>query len=131
MSDKMPQLTQRARRVLTFAQDAANQSGSSAIDADHLVLGLLREGVDVTDTTHLKSMEDVEAIFYTVVHDLVSAIQFIKVSAELLQGSGNLSDERAQQFIEYIIRRANGMNEITNGMIASWRAGRSSLPSNE
>jgi uncharacterized protein (TIGR03435 family) len=38
-------LTERARRVLFFARDEASQFGSSSMDTEHLLLGLIREGV--------------------------------------------------------------------------------------
>jgi len=40
--------TERARRVLFFARYEASQLGSSAIQSEHLLLGLLRDGDGVT-----------------------------------------------------------------------------------
>ena len=40
--------TERARRVIFFARDEAAVFGSSSIDTQHLLLGLLREGGGVT-----------------------------------------------------------------------------------
>jgi uncharacterized protein (TIGR03435 family) len=40
--------TERARRVLFFARYEASQFGSSSIDTEHLLLGLIREGKGLT-----------------------------------------------------------------------------------
>ncbi len=40
--------TDRARRVIFFARYEASAFGSSSIDTEHLLLGLLREGGGVT-----------------------------------------------------------------------------------
>lgn len=43
MPNKMERFTQRARRVLSLAQEAADSLNSSLIDTEHLLLGLMRE----------------------------------------------------------------------------------------
>jgi ATP-dependent Clp protease ATP-binding subunit ClpC len=43
MSDKLARFTQRARRALSLAQDAALRLNHREIDAEHLLLGLARE----------------------------------------------------------------------------------------
>ena len=43
MPSRMERFTQRARRVLSLAQEAAASLNSSAIDTEHLLLGLMRE----------------------------------------------------------------------------------------
>ena len=43
MPNKMERFTQRARRVLSLAQEAADSLNSSLIDTEHLLLGLLTE----------------------------------------------------------------------------------------
>jgi quinol monooxygenase YgiN len=52
--------TERARRVLFFARYEASQLGSTAINSEHLLLGLLREGKGLTsrifDQAHLDPM---------------------------------------------------------------------------
>jgi ATP-dependent Clp protease ATP-binding subunit ClpC len=42
-------LTERARRALFFARDEASQLGSTSIDTEHLLLGLIREGKGLTE----------------------------------------------------------------------------------
>lgn len=42
-------LTERARRALFFARDETSQLGSTSIDTEHLLLGLIREGKGLTD----------------------------------------------------------------------------------
>src|ERR1700730_996811 len=41
--------TERARRALFFACDEASQLGSTSIDTEHLLLGLIREGKGLTE----------------------------------------------------------------------------------
>ena len=43
MSDKMQRFTQRARRVLSLAQEEAERLRHGAIGTEHLLLGLMRE----------------------------------------------------------------------------------------
>ena len=43
MPNKMERFTQRARRVLSLAQEAADSLNSRLIDTEHLLLGLMRE----------------------------------------------------------------------------------------
>jgi ATP-dependent Clp protease ATP-binding subunit ClpC len=47
--------TERARRVIFFARSEASQLGSSAIDTEHLLLGLIREGKGLTSRLFSKS----------------------------------------------------------------------------
>ena len=54
--------TERARRVLFFARFEASQLGSSVIESEHLLLGLVREGKGVTSrlfADHKVSLVDV------------------------------------------------------------------------
>ncbi len=44
----LERLTERARRALFFARDETSQLGSTSIDAEHLLLGLIREGKGLT-----------------------------------------------------------------------------------
>src|SRR5262245_6360854 len=43
MADKMERFTQRARRVMSLAQEAAETLQHSYIGTEHLLLGLMRE----------------------------------------------------------------------------------------
>jgi ATP-dependent Clp protease ATP-binding subunit ClpA len=44
----------RARRVIFFARSEASQEGSRFIETEHLLLGLLRVGLDLVEFTNLK-----------------------------------------------------------------------------
>src|SRR5437867_3144972 len=47
MPDRFDKFTQRARRVLTFAQEEAQRFNHNYIGTEHLLLGLVREGEGV------------------------------------------------------------------------------------
>ena len=47
MANKLDRFTQRARRVLAFAQEEAERLNHSYIGTEHLLLGLLREETGV------------------------------------------------------------------------------------
>jgi ATP-dependent Clp protease ATP-binding subunit ClpC len=53
MSPKVPNLTERTRRILELAQDAANERGDRSISPLHVALGLIREGEGVATTAML------------------------------------------------------------------------------
>ena len=44
MADRFDKFTERARRVLTLAQEEAQRFGHNYISTEHLLLGLVREG---------------------------------------------------------------------------------------
>jgi len=44
MADKFDKFTERARRVLTLAQEEAQRFNHNYIGTEHLLLGLVREG---------------------------------------------------------------------------------------
>ena len=50
--------TERARRVIFFARYEASQLGSAAIETEHLLLGLIREGKGLTSRRFSKSRGD-------------------------------------------------------------------------
>src|SRR4029078_3118755 len=47
--------TERARRVLFFARYEATQMGSTSIETEHLLLGLIREGKGLTSRIFARS----------------------------------------------------------------------------
>src|ERR687884_619322 len=47
MADRFDKFTERARRVLTFAQEEAQRFNHNYIGTEHLLLGLVREGEGV------------------------------------------------------------------------------------
>ena len=44
MNDKFEKFTERARKVMSLAQDEAQRFGHNYIGTEHLLLGLVREG---------------------------------------------------------------------------------------
>jgi ATP-dependent Clp protease ATP-binding subunit ClpC len=54
--------TERARRVLFFARYEATQLGSSSIETEHLLLGLIREGKGLTSRIFARSHMSLESI---------------------------------------------------------------------
>ncbi len=54
--------TERARRVLFFARYEATQLGSSSIETEHLLLGLIREGKGLTSRIFARSSLSLESI---------------------------------------------------------------------
>jgi ATP-dependent Clp protease ATP-binding subunit ClpC len=54
--------TERARRVLFFARYEATQLGSTSIETEHLLLGLIREGKGLTSRIFARSHLSLEAI---------------------------------------------------------------------
>jgi ATP-dependent Clp protease ATP-binding subunit ClpC len=54
--------TERARRVIFFARYEASQLGSNAIETEHLLLGLIREGKGLTSRIFSKSHLSMESI---------------------------------------------------------------------
>ena len=54
--------TERARRVIFFARYEASQLGSAAIETEHLLLGLIREGKGLTSRLFSKSHLSMEQI---------------------------------------------------------------------
>ena len=54
--------TERARRVLFFARYEATQLGSTTIETEHLLLGLIREGKGLTSRIFARSHLSLESI---------------------------------------------------------------------
>ena len=54
--------TERARRVIFFARYEASQLGSGAIETEHLLLGLIREGKGLTSRLFAKSRLSMDQI---------------------------------------------------------------------
>src|SRR6185369_7926441 len=54
--------TERARRVLFFARYEATQMGSTSIETEHLLLGLIREGKGLTSRIFARSHLSLDSI---------------------------------------------------------------------
>ena len=79
--------TERARRVLFFARYEATQLGSTSIETEHLLLGLIREGKGLTSRIFARSHLSLESIRKeiegrTVFREKVSTSVEIPFSAE-------------------------------------------------
>ena len=99
--------TERARRVIFFARYEASQLGSRAIETEHLLLGLIREGKGLTSRVFSKSHISMESIRKEVEgragpRDQVSTSVDIPLSTEASQVLGYASDEAERMLHNYI-----------------------------
>src|SRR3712207_7132008 len=57
MADRFDKFTERARRVLTLAQEEAQRFNHNYIGTEHLLLGLVREGDGVRSEEHTSELQ--------------------------------------------------------------------------
>ena len=99
--------TERARRVLFFARYEATQLGSTSIETEHLLLGLIREGKGLTSRIFARSHLSLESIRKeiegrTVFRDKVSTsvdIPFSPETKRVLQYSADEADRLQHTYI--------------------------------
>ena len=99
--------TERARRVLFFARYEATQLGSTSIETEHLLLGLIREGKGLTSRIFARSSLSLESIRKeiegrTVFRDKVSTSVDIPFSLEtkhVLQFAAEEADRLLHTYI--------------------------------
>src|ERR1041384_6098847 len=99
--------TERARRVLFFARYEATQLGSTSIETEHLLLGLIREGKGLTSRIFARSHLSLESIRKeiegrTVFREKVSTSVEIPFSAEtkrVLQFAAEEADRLLHNYI--------------------------------
>jgi ATP-dependent Clp protease ATP-binding subunit ClpC len=99
--------TERARRVLFFARYEATQLGSTSIETEHLLLGLIREGKGLTSRIFARSHLSLESIRKEiegrqVFHEKVSTSVEIPFSAEtkrVLQFAAEEADRLLHTYI--------------------------------
>ena len=99
--------TERARRVLFFARYEATQLGSTQIETEHLLLGLIREGKGLTSRIFARSHLSLESIRKeiegrTVFREKVSTSVEIPFSAEtkrVLQFAAEEADRLLHNYI--------------------------------
>ncbi|MEO7190656.1 MAG: ATP-dependent Clp protease ATP-binding subunit [Vicinamibacterales bacterium] len=99
--------TERARRVLFFARYEATQLGSTSIETEHLLLGLIREGKGLTSRIFARSHLSLESIRKeiegrTVFREKVSTSVEIPFSAEtkrVLQYAAEEADRLLHTYI--------------------------------
>ena len=99
--------TERSKRVIFFARYEAAQLGSSSIETEHLLLGLIREGKGLTSRIFAKSNLSMEAIRKeiegrVVIRDQVSTSVEIPLSAESKRVLTHAAEEAERMVHNYI-----------------------------
>ena len=99
--------TERARRVLFFARFEASQLGGLSIETEHLLLGLIREGMGLTSRIFARSHLSLENIRSeiegrTVFRETVSTSVEIPFSAEVKRALGHTAEEADRLLHQYI-----------------------------
>ncbi|HJO06234.1 MAG TPA: Clp protease N-terminal domain-containing protein, partial [Chloroflexota bacterium] len=98
MSDRLDKFTERAKKVLVYAQDEATRFNHNYIGTEHLLLGLLREG----DGIAAKVLGNLGAEL----NKVRSAVEFIIGRGErMVVGDINLTP-RAKRVIELAVEEA-------------------------
>jgi ATP-dependent Clp protease ATP-binding subunit ClpC len=100
--DRFDKFTERARRVLSLAQEEAQRFQHNYIGTEHLLLGLVREG---------------DGVAAKVLHDLGVDLQKVRSSVEDIIGRGDRIVQgeigltpRAKKLIELAVDEARRMN---------------------
>ena len=99
--------TERARRVIFFARYEASQLGSSSIETEHLLLGLIREGKGLTSRIFSKSHLSMDTIRKEIegralYRDKVSTSVDIPLSVESKRVLGYAAEEAERMLHNYI-----------------------------
>lgn len=95
MPNKMERFTQRARRVLSLAQEAAEALNSSLIDTEHLLLGLIREEESIASRALIAA-----GIELTQVEDLARAARGTNPSRSLQPDLSTLSKKTLELAVD-------------------------------
>jgi len=114
--------TERARRVIFFARYEASQLGSGAIETEHLLLGLIREGKGLTSRLFAKSHLSMDQIRKDVegrspYREKVSTTLEIPLSAECKHVLAHAADEAERMSHNYI-----GTEHILLGLMREERS---------
>ncbi len=99
--------TERARRVVFFARYEASQLGSGAIETEHLLLGLIREGKGLTSRLFAKSRLSMDQIRKDVegrspYREKVSTSLEIPLSSESKRVLAHAAEEAERMLHNYI-----------------------------
>jgi len=99
--------TERARRVIFFARYEASQLGSGAIETEHILLGLIREGKGLTSRIFSKSHLAMEQIRKDVevrspYREKVSTSVDLPISLESKKVLGHAAEEAERMLHNYI-----------------------------
>jgi ATP-dependent Clp protease ATP-binding subunit ClpC len=113
--------TERARRVIFFARYEASQLGSAAIETEHLLLGLIREGKGLTSRLFSKGHLSMEQIRKEVEsrspdREKVSTSVDIPLSTESKRVLGYAAEEAERMLHNYI-----GTEHILLGLLREER----------
>ena len=102
MADKFDKFTERARRVLTLAQEEAQRFNHNYIGTEHLLLGLVREG---------------DGVAARVLYNLGVKLPTVRSSVEFIIGRGESMimgeiglTPRAKKVIELAVDEARRLN---------------------
>src|SRR5438128_6659836 len=102
MADRFDKFTERARRVLTFAQEEAQRFNHNYIGTEHLLLGLVREG---------------EGVAARVLTSMGVDLELVRTQVELIIGRGDRMvmgeiglTPRAKRVIELAVDEARRLN---------------------
>src|SRR6187402_1775651 len=102
MADRFDKFTERARRVLTLAQEEAQRFNHNYIGTEHLLLGLVREG---------------DGVAAKVLNNLGVELSKVRSAVEFIIGRGEKSvsgeiglTPRAKKVIELAVEEARRMN---------------------
>ena len=114
--------TERARRVIFFARYEASQLGSSAIETEHLLLGLIREGKGLTSRLFSKSHLSMDQIRKEIegrspYREKVSTSVEIPLSVESKRVLGHAAEEAERMLHNYI-----GTEHILLGLMREERS---------
>src|SRR6266545_4114531 len=74
--------TEKARRVIFFARYEASQFGATQIEAEHILLGIMREDRHVMDRFFTRSQAAIESI-YKEIEDRTTQRERISTSVDL------------------------------------------------
>ncbi|HWO73692.1 MAG TPA: Clp protease N-terminal domain-containing protein, partial [Dehalococcoidia bacterium] len=102
MADRFDKFTERARRVLTLAQEEAQRFNHNYIGTEHLLLGLVREG---------------DGVAAKVLNSLGVELSKVRSAVEFIIGRGEKSPSgeigltpRAKKVIELAVEEARRLN---------------------
>jgi ATP-dependent Clp protease ATP-binding subunit ClpC len=114
--------TERARRVIFFARYEASQLGSGAIETEHLLLGLIREGKGLTSRLFAKGHLSMDQIRKDVegrspYREKVSTSLEIPLSTESKRVLGHAAEEAERMLHNYI-----GTEHILLGLMREERS---------
>jgi len=114
--------TERARRVIFFARYEASQLGSGAIETEHLLLGLIREGKGLTSRLFAKGQLSMDQIRKDVegrspYREKVSTSLEIPLSTESKRVLGHAAEEAERMLHNYI-----GTEHILLGLMREERS---------